>query len=214
MGIAATVVFAVSMGGCSSQEPNADTAGAPDSSDLASNPAPTDGSSLGGSRTDSSATPSLPSSSSSSPSDPNVYPTKTPAPKSQTSVLDSLPSSSGPGCAKVDAKTDDLRSGDVAVGNFGQALTSYDDQVGTMEQPEVHFYVVPKSRKQMKRVSVTLAPTGTTGRRSSVVSTDVEDADVWKYFAVNLFVREPGNYRMDVVSGQDRGCYLITFAKG
>ena len=149
-------------------------------------------------------------------SSPTTAPYSTPgkepdANSNQAAVLKSLPGSAAATCAVVGTHSD-LRSGSVAVGNFVVARKKYSDEVATTEVPEVFLYVIPQDAKSMRSVTVTVDPTGT-GPTRQVTSKSVEQADAWTYFAVNIPVYAPGSYRLTMVSGANKGCFDVSFAK-
>lgn len=129
----------------------------------------------------------------------------------QTRVLKSLPGSPSATCVAV-AKHTTVRAGSIAAGNFQTARQSFSSQFGTTEVPQLNLYVIPKHAKAMKKLTVTVKPLGG-GKAETVSSTQVEKADQWRYYAVELPVVSPGEYRLSMVSGADKGCFNITFAK-
>lgn len=130
-------------------------------------------------------------------------------PRKQTRVLDALDGSSDQKCVGV-GDSGDVRSGSIAMGNFARARGEFADQVGSMEQPEVHFYVIPEHLHGADGVRVTLTPTRG-GETRTIRVRRLESAEVWKYYAVAANIPGPGSYRMTAVSGEDHGCFLVDF---
>jgi hypothetical protein len=126
-------------------------------------------------------------------------------------VLASLPGSSSSSCANVGSHTD-LRSGAIAAGNFAHARAQYSQTVASTEVPMLDLYVIPQHAATLTSLTITLDPTGS-GPTTTVTSKSVEQADAWSYFAVQLPVPAPGGYQLTMVSGSDRGCFLVTFSK-
>lgn len=129
----------------------------------------------------------------------------------QSSVLASLPGSTSSSCASVGSHTD-LRSGAVAAGNFAHARAQYAQTVASTEVPTVDLYVIPAHATKLTSLTITVDPTGT-GPTTTLTSKSVEQADTWSYFAVQLPVPAAGGYQLTMVSGPDRGCFLVTFSK-
>jgi hypothetical protein len=129
----------------------------------------------------------------------------------QSSVLGALPGSSSTSCATVGTHTD-LRSGSVAMGNFVLAGKQYRTEARKSGIPEVGLYLIPQHAKHLKRATLTLDPRGS-GKSKTITTRSVEDTDTSRYFAVQLPVAAPGTYQLSVVSGQDHGCYVVTFSK-
>jgi hypothetical protein len=132
-------------------------------------------------------------------------------PKTQSRVLDALDGSATARCVSV-GKEGDLRSGPIAMGNFARARADFADQADSMEQPLVHFYVIPQHLRGAAGASVTLTPVGGGDARTVRVHR-LESADVWKYYAVSINIPAAGSYRMTVRSGDDRGCFLVDFTR-
>lgn len=125
-------------------------------------------------------------------------------------MLDSLPGSGRSSCATV-GRRGDVRSGGLAMGNFGQARAAFARGSG-IERDPVPMYVIPRHSGAMDGVTVTLRRVSG-GAATRTRSTSVETADVWKYYAVQLPVRSAGTYRLNVVSGPDHGCFVVTFGR-
>lgn len=127
----------------------------------------------------------------------------------QSSVLDSLPGSSSQACGEVGGHTD-LRAGSIAAGNFQSAQHDFRAGYGKTEGVELNIYVIPQNARHLHKVQATVRPLGG-GQALTVTSTAVEQADVSRYFAVQLPVSRPGTYRLTFVTGADRGCFIATF---
>jgi hypothetical protein len=129
----------------------------------------------------------------------------------QSTVLASLPGSTSSSCQTVGSHTD-LRSGSIAAGNFAHARAQYTQTVASTEVPEVDLYVIPQHAAKLTTLTITIDPTGA-GPTTTLVSKSIEQADEWSYFAVQLPVPAPGGYQLTMVSGADRGCFLVTFSR-
>jgi hypothetical protein len=131
----------------------------------------------------------------------------------QTSVLNSLPGKPSTSCVQVGAHTD-LRVGNVAAGNFVNARKSFTSQFGKTEVPYVFLYLIPRHAASLHKATVTIDPVGQAATATkTITSTDVEDAEQWQYFALNVPVPNPGAYRLTMKSGTDTGCFEVTFSK-
>jgi hypothetical protein len=126
-------------------------------------------------------------------------------------VLASVPGSSSSSCESVGTHTD-LRSGAIAAGNFAHARAQYTQTATSTEAPKVDLYVIPQHAAHLSTLTITIDPTGA-GATTTLTSKSVQQADAWSYFAVQLPVPAPGSYQLTMVSGADRGCFLITFSK-
>jgi hypothetical protein len=200
----------------SSDHPNkSDTAasdvGVPSSSDTSTTPSTASPSSGGSERpTGSSSSGTGSSTSGVVTSAPFPTPSKAHATATdQQAVLDALPGSKVAGCVAVGTHTD-LRSGTIAAGNFAVARKQYTSTVHKTEVPEVFLYVIPEDTKSMSSVKVTVDPMGS-GVTRTVTSKSVQQADQWRYFAVNVPVHAPGSYRLTMQSGTNTGCFEVTF---
>jgi hypothetical protein len=128
----------------------------------------------------------------------------------QSQVLTSLPGSPRPGCVVVGDRAD-VRSGTMAAGNFVRAREEFRRLAASQPQPSIFLYVIPGDARRPRSVTVQLRQlSGGTARRT-VTSSSVQDADQWKYFAVNVFVPGPGTWRLTTRAGADRGCFDVTF---
>ncbi len=124
-------------------------------------------------------------------------------------VLDKLPGTTkSDACVTVGTKRD-VTSGTIAMGNFKTARTLYASQHGKAKRT-VNLYVIPKHRS-MPGVHISMKSTSGNGGTRTVTSKDVEPADIWKYYSVHLPVPAPGTWRLDVRSGSDQGCFIVTF---
>jgi hypothetical protein len=140
------------------------------------------------------------------------YPTpgKQPPPRAnQSSVLNSLPGSSSQACGNVGSHTD-LRAGSVAAGNFQTAQHEFRAGYGKSESVQLNMYVIPQHAQHMHKVRATIQPVGG-GQGQTVTSTSVEQADTSRYFAIQIPMSRPGNYKFTFVTGQDRGCFIASF---
>jgi hypothetical protein len=129
----------------------------------------------------------------------------------QSTVLAALPGSSASSCENVGTHTD-LRSGSIAAGNFAHARTQYTQTPASTKVPEVDLYVIPQHAATLTSLTITVDPTGA-GATTTLTSKSVEQADAWSYFAVQLPVPAAGGYQLSMVSGPDRGCFLVTFSR-
>jgi hypothetical protein len=145
---------------------------------------------------------------------PGPYPTPGRDPSQaadQSTVLASLPGTTSATCEDVGSHTD-LRSGSIAAGNFAHARAQYTQTVASTEVPELDLYVIPQHAAKLTTLTITMDPTDS-GATKTLTSTSVQQADAWSYFAVQLPVPAPGGYQLTMVSGADRGCFLVTFSK-
>jgi hypothetical protein len=139
------------------------------------------------------------------------YPTpgKVPAEQpNQASVLASLPGRKSSSCAVVRGARD-VRAGSVAAGNFQSVRQYFRSNYGKTETTEIPMYVIPQHAGHLSRMTARIAALGE-GTSRTLSSKSVEAADAYRYFAVQLPIARPGKYRLTFVSGQDRGCFLIS----
>jgi hypothetical protein len=145
---------------------------------------------------------------------PGPYPTPGRDPSQaadQSTVLASLPGSTSSTCENVGSYTD-LRSGSIAAGNFAHARAQYTESAALTPVPQVDLYAIPRHAAMLTTLTITVDPTGA-GPTKTLTSTSVQQADAWTYFAVQLPVPAPGGYQITMVSGADRGCFLVTFSR-
>ncbi|MGH3448556.1 MAG: hypothetical protein ACRDP4_13130, partial [Nocardioidaceae bacterium] len=133
-------------------------------------------------------------------------------PKNQSVVLNRLPGSAKATCTPVGDRRD-VRSGSVAAGNFVQARGAYKKAAAHREVPTVFMYVIPQHNKGLEHATVTMKPVDADGEARTVRSNDVEQANVWKYFAFQLPVPAAGTWQLHMSSGDDRGCFEVNFTK-
>ncbi|HET6876606.1 MAG TPA: hypothetical protein VFH38_03675 [Jatrophihabitans sp.] len=144
---------------------------------------------------------------------PAPYPTPGTGPaalKDQTSVLDALPGNASGACAVVGNRRD-VRSGGVAAGNFAAARRSFAKQYRKTEVPEMNMYVIPRTAVGNHRVRVMIDPLGR-GPTTTAASTQVEQADAARYFALMLPIERPGTYRLTMRSAGGSGCFNVSFS--
>lgn len=129
--------------------------------------------------------------------------------QNQSTVLNALPGTRAASCAPVGDRTD-MRSGAVAAGNFVVARKSYVEQVPITEVPTVFLYLIPEHAGRLSAATVRVANVAS-GTAQTVTSTSVQQAEDWRYFALQIPVRSPGRYRLTMTAGEDRGCFELTF---
>jgi hypothetical protein len=129
--------------------------------------------------------------------------------RNQSSVLTSLPGSRAASCVVVGRRRD-VRSGSVAAGNFVTARMSYIEQVPIAEVPTVFLYLIPEHAGALRSATVRVTRVGS-GTAQTVTSQSVQQADEWRYFALQVPVRSPGTYRLAMAAGADHGCFEVRF---
>jgi hypothetical protein len=129
--------------------------------------------------------------------------------RKQDVVLNTLPGSKNASCVRINDQRD-VRSGQIAMGNFAGALAAYRESKGAYDAPPLNFYVIPESLSAGK-VTVTMTPVTADSTARTMTSSQVESAGRWKYFPVSVTVPAPGTWRFTAVSGQQRGCFQVTF---
>ena len=132
-------------------------------------------------------------------------------PRSQTSVLTSLPGTRQAGCVDVGGHRD-VRSGAVAMGDFATARAAYHHGGSAYDAPPLFFYVIPQS-PTARSVTVTASRVGGTASSVHLTSRQVEQAAQWKYFPVHLVLPDAGTWRFRVTAADQQGCFVATFAR-
>lgn len=134
------------------------------------------------------------------------------APKTQQMVLDKLPGNTRAGsCVSVRNKRT-VTSGTIAMGNFKAAqelFRAHHDKPGSTT---LNFQVIPKHRS-MPGAHITLSPAKGPGKTHTSTSHDVEPANIWKYYSVQLPIPKAGTWQIKVQSGSDRGCFIVNFQR-
>jgi hypothetical protein len=128
-------------------------------------------------------------------------------PRNQKSVLDSLPGNTSEKCVAVGKRTD-VRSGSMAAGNFAQARQSFRSATGP-DPATVHLYFVPEQSGASPTLTVTM--TSPDGGKATVSSNQVETANTWSYYSVELPVPSSGTWMLHARAGTNRGCFKIRF---
>jgi hypothetical protein len=133
----------------------------------------------------------------------------------QTSVLASLPGNASSACVKVGATTTDTRAGGIGVGNFTAARAAYKRSAASASAavPTVFLYVIPQHAAHLHGLKVSIRASSGAEPTRTLTSTSVEQAEAQRYFAVNLPITAPGTYRLTMVSGSDKGCFDVSFAR-
>lgn len=128
----------------------------------------------------------------------------------QSSVLSSLPGSAKSGCVAVGERSD-VRSGTMAAGNFVTARKAFADQAKTVPAPTINLYLIPADARTLRKVTLTLEQVGGQHLKRTFTSTSVQDADQWKYFAVQASVPAAGTWRLRATSNTSTGCFDVVF---
>ena len=130
-------------------------------------------------------------------------------PRSQGTVLNEMSGSKSEKCVVVGAQAD-VRSGDIAMGNFATARASFKKSKGAAYDADPSFfYVIPQSRK-LDGVTVTATSNSVKGK-IKVKTHQVEDAAQWKYYPIHIKLTAKGVWRFKVVSGDSQGCFEARF---
>lgn len=131
-------------------------------------------------------------------------------PRDQATVLDSMGGSKSGKCVVVGNRAD-VRSGDIAMGNFATARAVFKKSKGaSYDAAPSFFYVIPQSRKL---TGVTVTATSRSATDQIRVKTDqVEDAAQWRYYPIQIKLSARGTWRFKVVAGGARGCFEAKFA--
>jgi len=171
-----------------------------------------DGPSTGGSTPSESAggtavspTPTAPT----TPNDDAVEPG--PGPSSQEVVLGSLPGDTSGACVDADEQRD-VRSGGIAAGAFNEAAESY---VAPGGDDIVSLYWIPEHADDLS--GLTVRGTQVSGgdasfvHDESTVSELIGDTGEWRYYLTDITIPAPGTWRLEATSGEDTGCFTITF---
>lgn len=130
-------------------------------------------------------------------------------PKNQSVILAKLPGTAQQACEAVGTRTD-VRSGELAMGNFATARKQYRAAGTKYEQPVVDLYVIPKSRS-LKQVSVEMVPFSAKTKSKTITSSEIQTANTWKYYSIHLPVSASGNWKLKVTAGNDHGCFEVAF---
>jgi hypothetical protein len=130
-------------------------------------------------------------------------------PKNQTAVLARLPGAASERCVEVGSRPD-VRSGQVAMGNFALARTNFKAAKSAYDSDPSFFYVVPFSRAT-RSVTVVATRLGTPAAPVTVHSEQVEHAAQWRYFPIQVQIPTSGTWRFRVTSGTDHGCFDASF---
>lgn len=98
------------------------------------------------------------------------------------------------------------------MGDFVVAKKAFRAANRNNQESSVTLYVIPQSRT-MKKVTIRLTPISANAKAETVRSTEVQTADVWKYYSVHLRIPAPGLWRLDVHSGHNHGCFEVNFSR-
>lgn len=96
------------------------------------------------------------------------------------------------------------------MGNFIQAREQF--KASGKKTTSVNLYVIPESRR-LRQVTVKLTPTSVTSQQDVIRSSQIQTADVWRYYSVQLPISAPGKWRLEVSSGHDHGCFVVEFSR-
>jgi hypothetical protein len=123
----------------------------------------------------------------------------------QSNVLTSLPGSKKSTCVSTAGKRD-VRSGSMAAGPFDEARKVYGKKHAGMAKDEVQLYWIPSDSSKMPGLVLT-GVNRDTGKRFTVHSSNVGDADEWRYYNTTLRLAQPGHWRLTARSASQKGCF-------
>jgi hypothetical protein len=129
------------------------------------------------------------------------------------SVLTRLPNPAG-SCPAVGGGRD-VRSGSMAAGPFDTAKKQFATSRSTSPEPtKVRLYWIPKSGKAVSgglvlKVTKVAAGAKTNTVRDGVVS----DAAGVSFYDSQVPIAGPGTWQIKATSGQDTGCFRVTFKR-
>jgi hypothetical protein len=125
----------------------------------------------------------------------------------QSNVLTSLPGSKKSTCVSTAGKRD-VRSGSMGAGPFDQARKDYGKKRDGMPKDAVELYWIPRDSAKMPGLVLT-GVNSDTGKRISVHSKNVGDADMWRYYNTQVRLPDPGHWRLTARSGSQQGCFEL-----
>lgn len=131
------------------------------------------------------------------------------APHDQHKAVDKLPGAKKKKCVAV-GKKEDVRSGDIAMGNFVTARKQFNQSKDGYSSEPLSLYIIPTSRKQ-HGVKVTADQKHGKTRPVEVSSKQMETAAQWKYYPIKIKLPSSGVWRFNVAIGKDRGCFEAKF---
>jgi hypothetical protein len=123
----------------------------------------------------------------------------------QSNVLTSLPGSGTAKCVSTAGKRD-VRSGRMAAGPFDEARKGYGKKRDGLAKDEVRLYWIPKDSSKMPGLTLK-GVNRDTGRRFSMHSSNVGDADMWRYYNTVVHLSDPGRWRLTASSSSQHGCF-------
>lgn len=134
-----------------------------------------------------------------------------PGPSSQETVLASLPGDTSGACVDADDQRD-VRSGGIAAGAFDEAADSY---VAPGGDDVVSLYWIPAHASELS--GLTVRGTQVSGGAASFVHDEttvselIGDTGEWRYYLTDISIPAPGTWRLEATSGEDSGCFTVTF---
>jgi hypothetical protein len=132
-------------------------------------------------------------------------------PSSQEAVLDTLPGDDSGACIDADGQRD-VRSGDMGAGTFTEAAEDYADDIND----DISLHWIPAHAESL--LGLTVRGTQLTGgdatfvAEQTTVSELVDESGQWRYYYNTSFmIPAPGLWRLEATSGDDTGCFTVTF---
>lgn len=123
----------------------------------------------------------------------------------QSNVLTSLPGSGTAKCVSTAGKRD-VRSGKMGAGPFDEARKGYGKKRDGLAKDEVRLYWIPSDSSKMPGLTLK-GVNRDTGRHISMHSSNVGDADMWRYYNTVVHLPDPGHWRLTARSASQQGCF-------
>jgi hypothetical protein len=136
-----------------------------------------------------------------------------PEPSSQEEVLGTLPGDASGACVAADGQRD-VRSGGIGAGTFTEAADDYADVADGENLVSLHWIPAHADGLTVLTVRGTQITGGsaTFVSEQSTVSELVDESGQWRYyFITNFEIPAPGLWRLEATSGEDTGCFTVTF---
>ena len=132
------------------------------------------------------------------------------APVSQADVVGRLPGPADGSCTTTVARN--VRSGSLGAGDFDVARKAYKDGGTGIEPATVTLHVIPAHPGSMPelQVEMTRLRKPVWYRNASTSKTGTTSGGV-KYYVLTFEVPVPGNWRLEMAAGDDKGCFEVAF---
>ncbi len=136
--------------------------------------------------------------------------TPAPTPTSQATIVAQLPGPTTPTC--VTPRQRNARSGGIGAGDFTRAQQAFKSGGSGKEGATVTLHVIPANPGGMSGLDLKATRDRKAGPTvASFTSTKTDVINGTRYYVMDFDISAPGVWRLEFVSGKDKGCFEVAF---